>query len=419
MKLFMSPSKRKEQRINQLIEKLRDADPQERCNAAYALVRDKDPRAAEPLGRILANLNEKPFVKKAAAHSLARFGKEALGPLNNAVKVREVYTATYAAEALGTIGDIGASEALLEALAWSCQEHDSYVGDASAGALQKISGRRLPFDLIGLAVLMREKGRDAFCFTIRENLGLPQPQTKLGNSTMDPRSNNKTAVSEGQKSADSDLMGKLFVKAFNEMQLDFYDDKIADAEKRFDASTSPTAAVELALEVKLKGIALARDHHIKEALVEYRRAAEILKPFIENSNTASVKAAYAGILISEANALAADLKEYQAAMPLYNQILEILSTSQKARELYHHIQIQEPDVKHLFAHSEGHLVVLYLEAKAYRAETKRRLGQVDEARSEIQETLNMYAAELPGLDEDSRQEARKIITWIHRTWEMH
>jgi HEAT repeat protein len=101
-----------------LVQKLKDEDPEVRLEAAEALGEAEDEKTVEKAVESLIPIlnDENPQVRLQAAKSLSKIGKPAVKPLINALKGDEGNIRRYATYALKDIGDSSVAENLIEAL---------------------------------------------------------------------------------------------------------------------------------------------------------------------------------------------------------------------------------------------------------------------------------------------------------------
>jgi len=129
--------------VEPLIVALKDNDDLVRSYAAEALGNIGDPRAVEPLINVLKDDN-KWWVREKAAKALGEIGDAAIDPLIVALKDNDIGVRENAAEALGEIGDARAVEPLMVAL----KDNDSRVRFSAAKALGEIGDLRAVIQLI-------------------------------------------------------------------------------------------------------------------------------------------------------------------------------------------------------------------------------------------------------------------------------
>ncbi|MCD5401319.1 HEAT repeat domain-containing protein, partial [candidate division NPL-UPA2 bacterium] len=141
----------KEEKVDRLIQELRDEDRGVRLRAAWALGKIGKP-AVEPL--IAALKDEDSDVRESAATALWKIGDpRAVTPLITALGDEDERVRRNAAEALGRIGDPRAVEPLIAAL----RDEDSDVRESAALALGKTRDPRAVKPLIAA---LRDEDRD-------------------------------------------------------------------------------------------------------------------------------------------------------------------------------------------------------------------------------------------------------------------
>jgi len=122
--------------VEPLIEALKDENRRVRAETAEALGKLKDPRAVEPLIEALKDKDS--VVRGIAAEALGKLkDPRAVEPLIGALKDEDWYVRKSAAEALGELRDPRAVEPLIKAL----KDKDRNVRASAANALQKITGQ--------------------------------------------------------------------------------------------------------------------------------------------------------------------------------------------------------------------------------------------------------------------------------------
>ena len=126
--------------------------------------------------------------------------------------------------------------------------------------------------------------------------------------------------------------------------------------------------------------------------------------------------------MSEANAQATDINDYENALVLYNKVIELLKSVDEAKKLGHCYfneastleQLVEKDPEQ---RGQG-LVAQLARALAYRAETKRRLGRSDSVNIDIQEAMKILKAEIGRTQGLAKQDMERLIAWIHRQYNL-
>ena len=124
--------------VEPLIKVLKDKNAKVRGDAAYALGRIGDKRAVDALIEVLRNEDDDALVRLSAAEALIRIGEPAVEPLIEALKDEDEDARSFAADALGEIGDRRAVDALVKIL----KDGSAEVRESAACALGKIGDEK-------------------------------------------------------------------------------------------------------------------------------------------------------------------------------------------------------------------------------------------------------------------------------------
>jgi HEAT repeat protein len=139
-------------RIEDLINKLKDENWPIRRSAAAALGKIGDPRAVGPLIAVLKDMDYRP--RRKAVKALGNFGDiRAVEPLFNALNDKDVVVRTQAAESLRKIGNTGIVEPFIKAL----KDKRRYVREKAADVLDKIGWKPANKNELALYLVAKQR----------------------------------------------------------------------------------------------------------------------------------------------------------------------------------------------------------------------------------------------------------------------